>query len=387
MGREEKRREEENTGVRSGVRQGSAITVEGLLPMAFVARPSPSVNHRRSVTTFERSGVGIIWNGRQLEEQDTRSYIYVCTSRIMGLVARPLSTSSRRINSFTVGTFHRLFRSSTLGKAVDVKAGVLFCELSGNADNDGVGGSDGGSDVTDDTYSMPSAALQRKSGREKFIIFERYGVALRIIFTCAHRRVRTRNSASANKFCRFCGSAKWKIVFPNETLRGENLMASELWPYKNTGGTHKYSRNAESCIIEIIRACLTGSVLKSLTGSSRTNNSRTAESIRKYGVAGRRSALFVRYDRTFCERELGRWYLRYLNAPSSTEGPFYRNIHTGNGRKAEEKAPPWTVPRGSVSKKYKPVDMQMPLESTTTDRGTSNGIGGGSGDGSVGDTE
>lgn len=45
------------------------------------------------------------------------------------------------------------------------------------------------------------------------------------------------------------------------------------------------------------------------------------------------------------------------------------------------------VPRGSVSKKYKPVDMQMPLESTTTDRGTSNGIGGGSGDGSVGDTE
>lgn len=35
-------------------------------------------------------------------------------------------------------------------------------------------------------------------------------------------------------------------------------------------------------------------------------------------------------------------YPRYLNAPSSTEGPFYRNIHTGNGPKAEEKAPTWT---------------------------------------------
>lgn len=44
------------------------------------------------------------------------------------------------------------------------------------------------------------------------------------------------------------------------------------------------------------------------------------------------------------------------------------------------------VPRGSVSKKYKPVDMQMPLESTNTNRGTSDGTVGGSGDGSVCDT-
>lgn len=44
------------------------------------------------------------------------------------------------------------------------------------------------------------------------------------------------------------------------------------------------------------------------------------------------------------------------------------------------------VPRGSVSKKYKPVNMQMPLESTNTDRGTSDGIGDSSGDGSVCDT-